>query len=66
MKVLHVSTPITWRGGEQQVAYLCQGLKKMDVEQAVICQLESILSSKLKYLEVQVMEYKSPVFLETG
>ena len=66
MKVLHVSTPITWRGGEQQVAYLCQGLKKMDVEQAVICPLDSILSSKLKELEVQVIEFKSRGFLDTG
>src|ERR1035437_7158598 len=37
MKILHVSTPLTWRGGEQQLAYLLEELKEKDVEQVVLC-----------------------------
>ena len=37
MKILHVSTPLTWRGGEQQLAYLIDELKDKGVEQEVLC-----------------------------
>ena len=37
MKILHVSTPLTWRGGEQQLAYHLEELKEKDVEQVVLC-----------------------------
>jgi len=37
MKILHVSTPLTWRGGEQQLAYLLEELKEKGIEQAVLC-----------------------------
>lgn len=37
MKILHVSTPKTWRGGEQQLAYLCTELQKKGMEQMVVC-----------------------------
>jgi len=37
MKILHVSTPLSWRGGEQQLAYLLEELKEKDVEQVVLC-----------------------------
>ena len=33
LKVLHISTAKTWRGGEQQIAYLVEGLAKRRVEQ---------------------------------
>lgn len=35
MKVLHVSTPRTWRGGEQQLAYLIGELAAMGVQNRV-------------------------------
>jgi len=35
-KVLHVSTALSWRGGEQQLAYLLDGLKD-EVDQYVLC-----------------------------
>lgn len=35
-KVLHVSTALSWRGGEQQLAYLLDELKE-NVEQFVLC-----------------------------
>jgi len=37
MKILHVSTPHSWRGGEQQLAYLIEELNDRGVEQEVIC-----------------------------
>ena len=36
MNILHISTPTTWRGGEQQLAYIIEELQKhTDVEQHV-------------------------------
>ena len=35
--VLHISTAKTWRGGEQQVAYLMQQLRKKNIKQHVFC-----------------------------
>ncbi|MDP4290100.1 MAG: glycosyltransferase [Bacteroidota bacterium] len=37
MKILHVSTPLAWRGGEQQLAYLIEELNKKGIEQVVLC-----------------------------
>ncbi len=35
--VLHVSTAKTWRGGEQQLAYLAGELKKTEIKQYILC-----------------------------
>ena len=45
MKVLHISSALTWRGGEQQIAYLVQGLHKLQVEQFLFCPEGSPLAS---------------------
>ena len=37
MHVVHLSTSRTWRGGEQQILYLCRGLRELGVEQEIIC-----------------------------
>ena len=37
MRILHLSTASTWRGGEQQVAYLAEELAKKGVWQQVCC-----------------------------
>lgn len=44
MKVLHFSTAMTWRGGEQQVVYLYQGLQPTQIEQLLICPEGSALT----------------------
>lgn len=41
MKVLHISSPKTWRGGEQQLIYLVEELKLLGVEQVVMCPFNS-------------------------
>lgn len=42
--VLHVSTPRTWRGGEQQLAWLVEGLGALGVPQLVACPPDSALA----------------------
>lgn len=37
MKVLHISTEKTWRGGEQQMAYLIEGAMAEGVDCSVLC-----------------------------
>lgn len=37
IKVLHISTARSWRGGEQQIAYLCTELRKLGLEQHIAC-----------------------------
>lgn len=41
MKVLHLSSERTWRGGEQQIAYLIEELEKSGVENYVACRKNS-------------------------
>ncbi len=45
MHVLHLSTAITWRGGEQQIAYLYQGLQQLGIQQTILCSSQSALLS---------------------
>ncbi|WKV13795.1 glycosyltransferase family 4 protein [Marivirga harenae] len=41
MKILHLSSESSWRGGEQQIAYLIEELDKMGVEPLVACKPNS-------------------------
>ena len=43
-KILHVSTPLIWRGGEQQLVYTFEELQKKGIEQMIICPEGSELS----------------------
>lgn len=43
IKVLHISTAKTWRGGEQQLAYMIDGLQKKEVENFILTVSNSIL-----------------------
>ena len=47
-QILHVSTPHSWRGGEQQLFYLVQQLKKMQVPQQVLAPTQSVLVQKFR------------------
>lgn len=59
MKVLHVSTPMSWRGGEQQAAYLAGALKEMQVEVSVMTPLHSALSYRMQEDGIDIINYKS-------
>ncbi|CAN5367257.1 glycosyltransferase [soil metagenome] len=43
MHVLHLSTALTWRGGEQQIAYLHKGLQAAGIKQSILCPTKSAL-----------------------
>lgn len=45
--VLHISTPLSWRGGEQQMIYLVEELHKKGIKQHVICPEGSKVSTYL-------------------
>lgn len=47
MRVLHISTPGSWRGGEQQVAYLVKALIEKNVQQWVLTREGSELSKRI-------------------
>jgi len=59
VNILHVSTPTTWRGGEQQAAYLAIALKMSGINQLVLCPAESVLSAKMKEAHIPVSTYSS-------
>jgi len=46
--VLHVSTPESWRGGEQQLYYLMEELEAQGVEQYLVCNVKGELYKKAK------------------
>lgn len=41
MRILHISSPKTWRGGEQQLIYLVEELKALEFHQVVMCPFNS-------------------------
>ena len=43
--VLHISTPDSWRGGEQQLAYLLGTLRSLGLSQQVICRKDSPMAA---------------------
>lgn len=48
MKVLHLSSERTWRGGEQQIAYLIAELNKKGIENLVACRKNSAFNRYCK------------------
>jgi glycosyltransferase involved in cell wall biosynthesis len=64
MKVLHVSTPMSWRGGEQQAAYLALALKEMKVAVSVMTPLHSALSVRMLEDGISVINFKSRGILD--
>ncbi len=45
IKVLHIDSEKGWRGGQQQVAYLAEGLIRNNYSTAIVCQPKSSLES---------------------
>ena len=48
MKVLHLDTEVTWRGGENQLALLTKGLKKLGVESILVAKKGSAIEQRLE------------------
>jgi glycosyltransferase involved in cell wall biosynthesis len=54
MKILHINTERTWRGGEQQVFYLIKGLLERDVLSHLVCQPNSPMAKKAEAAGVDI------------
>lgn len=46
MKILHVNTERTWRGGEQQTLYLLKGLNQRQIRADLVCQPHSPMAER--------------------
>jgi glycosyltransferase involved in cell wall biosynthesis len=46
MKILHINTERTWRGGEQQTLFLLQGLKARHLDSHLVCQPNSPMAER--------------------
>lgn len=55
MKILHVDTGLEWRGGQQQVFYLNSELKKLGVENLLVCSTGGALAKKAALAGLRVM-----------
>jgi glycosyltransferase involved in cell wall biosynthesis len=64
MKILHVSTPMSWRGGEQQAAFLMMALKSAGIEVAVVCPAGSVLAGKMENARIPVFTYSKRGLLD--
>lgn len=59
IRVLHISTAKTWRGGETQIQLLMNGLKELGVEQVLFCAAGSEIGRRLKRDYSVVQEVKA-------
>ncbi len=55
MKILHIDTQRRWRGGEQQLLFLAEGLQKRGHHQVIACQPESALFERGVALQNQIV-----------
>jgi len=58
MKILHFSSAKTWRGGEQQIAYLQEELDKKGIEQWIFCVANSALANYCQKHGITYITYK--------
>lgn len=56
MRVLHVNSEKSWRGGEQQMAYLVSNLKDMNIENFICCKTNSRMSEYAKAKNIPTFE----------
>ncbi|MEE9372125.1 MAG: glycosyltransferase family 4 protein [Saprospiraceae bacterium] len=57
LKVLHISSAITWRGGENQIRLLLNGLKGK-CDNILFCPFESPLSQRIRNDVAQVIQFR--------
>jgi glycosyltransferase involved in cell wall biosynthesis len=54
MKILHINTERTWRGGEQQTLYLLKGLRERQIASHLVCQPDSPMANRAKEADQNV------------
>ena len=58
MKILHLSSATTWRGGENQIILLIRGLRELNVKNYLLCAKNSLLEARAKDLNVKIISYR--------
>ncbi len=58
MKILHLSSAKSWRGGEQQIAYLVEALQEKDIPQIIYCPSHSALEKYCFKVGIKCIPYK--------
>lgn len=58
MKILHFSSAKTWRGGEQQIAYLQEELDEKGIQQWIFCVADSALANYCQKNGIVYFTYK--------
>ncbi len=68
MKVLHLSSERTWRGGEQQIAYLLEELTNRHVENVVLARKESAFEKycQEKNIPVYGLSFRNAIDIGTA
>ena len=68
MNILHVSTTKSWRGGEQQIAYLAKELSQKKLNQRILCPMGSKLASHCEAHNIKYITFnkKSSFSLSTA
>ncbi len=57
--VIHISTAASWRGGEQQLAYLVRALSEMGVNQEVLCRKDAPFADYCRKMNIRYMEFNN-------
>ena len=63
-KVLHISTPKSWRGGEQQLAYLYEELEQRGLTQYILCRKNSAMAKRGKSKGWNIIEYRKTIAVD--
>ena len=58
MKILHFSSAKTWRGGEQQIAYLQAALQQKGITQCFFCPIDSALANFCQQEQIPLLTYR--------
>ncbi|MHC4885394.1 MAG: glycosyltransferase family 4 protein [Planctomycetota bacterium] len=59
MKIIHLSTAKSWRGGEQQLLYLAQGLAREGVDQVILAPPGAPLHERAAVCEIKTRPFES-------
>ena len=62
--VLHISTPKSWRGGEQQVAYLYEELEQKGITQYILCRKNSAMAKRGKSKGWNIIECRKTIAVD--
>ena len=60
INVLHISTPTTFRGGEQQVLYLIEALQNFNTNQILICPFAAPINTMVNSENCKIVTIKKP------